>query len=43
MSFIKKTFIYKEKCGTITKLKEALQAFFATMVLALHCYCGDNI
>ena len=48
MSFIKKTFICKEKSGTaikvkfVTKIKKHNQLYFAILVLASYCYCGDN-
>ena len=48
MSFIKKSFICKEKAGTVTKvklvtkIKKHNQLYFGTLVLASYCYCGDN-
>ena len=48
MSFIKKNFIWKEKSGTVTKVKLVMkikkdnQFYFGTLVLASHCYYGDN-
>ena len=48
MSFIKKNFIWKEKSGTVTKVKLVMkikkdnQFYFGTLVLASYCYYGDN-
>ena len=50
MSFIKKKFIYKEKSGTVTKVKllwkfkepNIKQLYFGTLVSAPHHYHGDN-
>ena len=48
MSFIKKTFIRKEKSGTVikvklvTKIKKHSKLYFVTLVLASYCYCGDD-
>ena len=48
MLLINKSFICKEKSGTVTKTilvtknKKHNQLYFGTLVLALNCYCGDN-
>ena len=47
MSFIKKNLIYKEKSGTVTKVKlrkfkKHNQFYFGTLVLASYCYCVEN-
>ena len=48
MSFIKNNFIWKEKSGTVTKVKLVMkikkdnQFYFGTLVLASYCYYGDN-
>ena len=43
MLFIKKSFIYKEKSGTVTKIKfkkfrKRSQLYFGILVFALYCY-----
>ena len=47
MQFIKKNFVYKEKSGTVKKVKlrklrKHNQLYFQTLVLASYCYFGDN-
>ena len=45
--FMKKTFIYKRKFGTVTKVKlrkfkKHNHLYFGTLVLASCCYSGGN-
>ena len=48
MSLIKNNFIWKEKSGTVTKVKLVMkikkdnQFYFGTLVLASYCYYRDN-
>ena len=48
MSLIKKNFIYKEKSGTVTKvklvtkIKKHNQLYLGTLLLVSYFYCGDN-
>ena len=47
VQFLKKNFVYKEKSGTVTKVKlrkfrKHNQLYFQTLVLASYCYFGDN-
>ena len=48
MSFIKESFICKEKAVAVTKVKLVTkvkkhnQLYFGTLVLVSYCYCGDN-
>ena len=50
--FHQQSFIYKEKCGTFTKVKQFTtiyeifnthQLYCGTLVLASYCYSGDNV
>ena len=48
MSLIKKNFFYKEKSGTVTKvklvtkIKKHNQLYFGTLLLASYFFCGGN-
>ena len=48
MSLIKKNFFYKEKSGTVTKvklvtkIKKHNQLYFGTLLLVSYFFCGGN-